>query len=72
MRQPEFILKIAADSVAQLRRADVERIFDNCSDEELPITARYIATHRPDLAAKVEQEVDYQLEERGAAERTAF
>ena len=67
MRAPEYILKIAADSIAQLRRSDVERVFDNCSDEELEPTAKYITAHRPDLAAKIEQELDYQLDERRAA-----
>jgi hypothetical protein len=68
MRDPEYILKIAADSVAKLRGIDLDRVLFNCSDEELPVTAKYITDHRPDLAAKVEQEVDYQLEERRATE----
>jgi hypothetical protein len=44
----------------------VERVFDNCTDEELHPTATYITGKRPDLAAKVKQELDYQLEERRA------
>jgi hypothetical protein len=68
MRDPEFILKIAADSVAKLRAIDLDRVLFNCSDEELPVTAAYIIAHRPDLAAKVEQKHDYQLEERHATE----
>lgn len=64
MRTPDFIIKIAADSVKQLRRSDVERIFDTCTDEEMEPTAKYITAARPDLAAKVEQELDYQLDER--------
>jgi hypothetical protein len=67
MRQPEFIIEIAADSVAQLRRVDLERIFHNCSDEELQPTARWIAQNRMDLATKVEQELDFQLDERRGA-----
>ena len=66
MRQPDFIIKIAADSVAQLRRSDVERVMENCSDEELQPTAKWIVEHRPDLKPKVEQELDYQDEERRA------
>ena len=64
MRQPDFIIKIAADSVAQLRRSDVERVFDTCTDEELQPTATYIMQHRPDLDAKVAEELDYQFETR--------
>jgi hypothetical protein len=67
-RNPEFIIKIAADSVQQLRRSDVERVFDTCTDEELKQTANYIRSARPDLAPKVEQELDYQLDERRQAE----
>ena len=67
MRTPHFIIQIAADSVQQLRRVDVTRVFDTCTDEELKPTADYIITNRPDLAAKVEQELDYQDEERRAA-----
>ena len=67
MRQPDYIIKIAADSVGQLRRSDVERVFDNCSDEELQPTAKWITENRTDLASKVEQELDYQLGERRGA-----
>ena len=64
MRNPSFIIKIAADDVSKLRRSDVERVFDTCTDEELQPTAAYIRASRTDLAAKVEQELDFQLEER--------
>lgn len=67
MRQSDFIIKVAADSIAQLRRSDVERVFDTCSDEELLPLARYIAGERPDLAAKVEEELAYQEGERSIA-----
>ena len=67
MRNPDFIIKIAADSIAQLRRSDIERVFDTCTDEELQPLANYITANRPDLAGKVEEELDYQLEERRAA-----
>ena len=66
MRDPAYILKIAADSVAQLRRSDVERVMENCTDEELSVLAAYVTANRPDLAAKVEQELEYQDEERRA------
>ena len=72
MRNPERIIVIAADDITKLRRIDVERVLDNCDDEELRPTAAYITTHRPDLAAKVEQELDYQDEERRAAVSTIF
>ena len=67
MRNPSFIIKIAADDITKLRRSDVERVLENCSDEELQPTARYIKASRSDLAAKVEQELDFQLEERRQA-----
>lgn len=67
MRKPDYIIKIAADSVEKLRRSDIERVLENCSDEELQPTADYILAHRPDYASKIEQELDYQLEERRAA-----
>ena len=66
MRDPEYIIKIAADSVQQLRLIDLERVLDNCTDVELQPTAEYIRDKRPEYAAKVEQELDYQLEERRA------
>jgi hypothetical protein len=71
MRQPDFIIKIAADSIAQLRRSDVERVLENCSDEELQPTAKWIVENRPDLAAKVEDETAYQDEQRFSVYRPA-
>jgi hypothetical protein len=67
MRNPDFIIKIAADSVERLRRSDVERVLENCSDEELEPTAGYIIENRRELEEKVIQELDYQLEERRGA-----
>ncbi len=64
MRNPNFIIKTAAESVTQLRRIDVERVLDNCTSEELQPTAAWITEQRPDLAAKVEKELNYQTEER--------
>ena len=70
MRNPDFIIKIAADDITKLRRSDVERVFDNCSDEELSPTAVWIVQQRPDLAGKVEEELNYQDEERLASVKT--
>jgi hypothetical protein len=53
MRSPSFILKIAADSVQQLRRVDVFRVLDNCSEEEQKPVARFIVSNRPDLAGEI-------------------
>lgn len=64
MRSPDFIIQIAADSVAKLRGIDLDRVLFNCSDEELEPTAAYIAVNRADLAAKVGEELDFQLGER--------
>jgi hypothetical protein len=64
MRKPDYIIKIAADSVDKLRRSDIERVLENCSDEELQPTTDYILAHRPDYAAKIEAELDYQFETR--------
>lgn len=64
MRAPDYIIKIAADSIAQLRRTDVERVLENCDDDELQPTADYITVSRPGLAAKVAQELDYQHDTR--------
>ena len=50
MRNPEYIIKIAADDISKLRRVDVFRVLDNCSDEELKATAEHIKTNRPDLS----------------------
>ncbi len=60
MRKPDFIIKIAADSVARLRSIDLDRVLDNCSDEELEPTVAYIMANRPDLDAKLAVELDYQ------------
>jgi len=66
MRAPHFIIQIAADSVQRLRSVDLARVFDTCTDEELKPTADYILANRPELAAKVETELDYQNQERRA------
>jgi hypothetical protein len=64
MRSPDFIIRIAADSVAQLRRSDIERVLGTCSDEELAPTANYLNANRPDLKSKIEAELGYPLDER--------
>jgi hypothetical protein len=64
MRQPDFIIKIAADSVEKLRRSDVERVLENCSDEELEPTCAWILANREDLSGKIREELYYQLTER--------
>jgi hypothetical protein len=53
MRNPEYIIKIAADDISKLRRVDVFRVLENCSDEELNATAEHIKTKRPDLELEV-------------------
>jgi hypothetical protein len=52
-RARQFILKIAADDITKLRRLDVFRVLENCSDDELSRTANYITDNRPDLKAEV-------------------
>jgi hypothetical protein len=53
MRNPDYIIKIAADDISKLRRVDVFRVLDNCSDEELKSTAEHIKAKRPDLELEV-------------------
>jgi len=53
VRTPEYIIKIAADSVQTLRRSDVFRVLDNCDGPELRPTAEHITTHRADLSDEV-------------------
>ncbi len=53
MREPSFIVQIAADSISALRRPDVFRVLDSCSDDERAPTAEYIQFNRPDLAHEV-------------------
>lgn len=52
-RTPDYIIKIAADSVGKLRAVDVFRVLDTCSDEERKPTARYIVANRLDLAGEI-------------------
>lgn len=53
MRKPEYIIKIAADSIQQLRRIDVDRVLDNCSDEERKPTVLAILAAHPDYAGEI-------------------
>jgi len=45
-------IKIAADSIEQLRRCDVFRLLDTYADDRQDM-AEYIRHHRPDLAGEV-------------------
>ncbi len=54
MRSPDFIVKIAADSIEKLRAVDVFRVLDNCSDEERKPMARAIVAAHPDRRYAVE------------------
>jgi len=54
-----------------LRRSDVERVLENCSDVELGPTAKWIVENRADLAVKVEDEVAYQEAQRFSPHRPA-
>lgn len=48
----DTLIKIAADSIAQLRRIDVFRVLDAAGDRRESL-ATYIIEHRPDLQAEV-------------------
>lgn len=50
---PEQAIKIAADSLETLRRADVFRVLDTCGPEHYAVLANYIKSGRPDLAEQV-------------------
>ena len=53
-RQPQYILKIAADDITKLRRIDVFRVLENCSPDELSNTENFITANRPELKAEVD------------------
>jgi len=53
MRKLDFIVKIAADSIEQLRRIDVDRVLYDCTDEERKPFARYILAHHPNYAGAI-------------------
>lgn len=52
---PAAAIKISADTIQQLRRADVYRVLDSVAGDanNLLATAKYINDHRPDLANEV-------------------
>jgi hypothetical protein len=52
-RTPEYIIKIAAGDVSKLRRTDVFRVLESCSDHELAGVAAYTVVNRPDLIGEV-------------------
>ena len=51
MTQDEQAIRIAADSVQQLRKVDVYRVLETCSDAQS--VADYIVANRPDLKSEV-------------------
>lgn len=53
--RPEQAIKIAADSLETLRRADVFRVLDTYGPEHCQVLASYIKAGRPDLAEQVER-----------------
>ena len=50
---PENHVKIAADSIQELRRGDVFRLFESAPQGRNSQLARYINKHRPDLSGEV-------------------
>ena len=52
---PAHAIKIAADSIAELRRPDVFRVLDAYGGAEREAVAAYIASNRPELVAEVDE-----------------
>jgi hypothetical protein len=48
----ELFIKVAADSIGELRKVDVMRVLESNSMRKRPL-ANYICQHRPDLATEV-------------------
>lgn len=48
----ERFIKVAADSIGQLRKVDVMRVLESNPTRKRPL-ANYICQHRPDLAQEV-------------------
>jgi hypothetical protein len=46
-------IKIAANSISELRKSDVFRVLDQNGSGNRDLLASYISTTRPDLAAEV-------------------
>lgn len=55
MFKPELYIKVAADSIQQLRRCDVFRLIDGASSGAAATSvANYIIRNRPDLRGEVD------------------
>lgn len=50
----KLFIKVAADSIAELRKVDVMRVLESNSMRKRPL-ANYICQHRPDLAQEVRE-----------------
>lgn len=50
----ELFIKVAADSIAELRKVDVMRVLESNSMRKR-LLANYICQHRPDLAQEVRE-----------------
>lgn len=48
----ELFIKVAADSIGELRKVDVMRVLESNSMRKRPLV-NYICQHRPDLAKEV-------------------
>lgn len=53
-RTPQYIIQIAADDITRLRRTDVFRVLEGCTEGELRKTAHFSRVNRPDLADEVD------------------
>jgi hypothetical protein len=53
VREPSFIIKIAADSIGELRASDVGRVLESASEDERGGVAAFITGARPELTGKV-------------------
>jgi len=62
------VLPVVADSWAQLRRSDVDRLLNQIHYDNkvsLLVAAGIVATKRPDLQKQIDQSVEWITEERG-------
>jgi hypothetical protein len=50
----ELFIKVAADSIGELRKVDVMRVLESNSMRKRPL-ANYIYQHRPDLSQEVRE-----------------
>lgn len=51
---PANFVKIAADSIGQLRRSDVWRVLNSCPSAHLQDMARFIRQNRPEYADEID------------------